>query len=595
MLSFALLVFGCDSVMPPDTPAPSSGVQVYIGSGPTARTIIPSFARYTVSFFGEDKDTVTKDVKTSSVVVDLGAGDWIAEAKAFLREDDTTPAASGIANITIRTGTFSTITIPLTMSGGVSRTGVGSFAYNISLPANISAARLTIGGATKDLLTAANGAVTALASGDYPVTLFFERRGNPVITQRAYVSSIAQIYDDVETAFTFTASDAAAARFSYTPGPGLYFDHGRRITDADPLETQDEWEAQNTYYVPGGQSVVIAPVTANLPVENVTWEWTVDTAAVEGAATGLLSRAFSAVRSLVKVRASWPDAAPEAITSATASVVVKTAPYSPRAKDGDSKAAAVRVIEFSPAPGQFVGKGNGYSNPSIQGLASLNEAEVRQIVQDYVDGKRGFNNSNVDGKVFSLGGWGGYYIMAFDHSVPNGDGDDLTIGSNFHVAGMTEPGIVWVSQDVNGDGIPNEIWYRLSGTNSGAQPLQRYGICYFKPNSRTSAFYLDTKGAAGTFTWWADGNNGYPYHITGSAGSWILFSGTLLPPYANYSGYVDSGTTAFDIAKAVDEAGNSINLSHIDFVKVQTGTNWDDGSGLGEHSSEAGIPVDLHF
>ncbi|MDR1987040.1 MAG: hypothetical protein LBP88_08740, partial [Treponema sp.] len=260
-------------------------------------------------------------------------------------------------------------------------------------------------------------------------------------------------------------------------------------------------------------------------------------------------------------------------------------------RSGGTKAQAATCIEFSPAPGQFVGRGNGYSNPVIPNLSSLTEEEVRDLVQEYLDGNKTFNNANVDGQVFSLGGWGGYYILGFDHSVPNASGADLRIPSNHHVAGMAEAGVVWVSQDSNGDGKPNELWYQLKG--SQASPTKGYAMAYFKPTDASSAFWIDTQGGAGTFSYYSNGNDGYPYHITGRTGTYVLFTGTLLQD-SNLSGYVDAGTLTFDLSDAVDAAGNGVSLEYIDFVKVQTGLNKGEGS-LGEYSPEAGIPQDLHF
>ncbi|MDR1985906.1 MAG: hypothetical protein LBP88_02905, partial [Treponema sp.] len=59
----------------------------------------------------------------------------------------------------------------------------------------------------------------------------------------------------------------------------------------------------------------------------------------------------------------------DGVTHATASTLVKTASAVPRS--GGTKAQAATCIEFSPAPGQFVGRGNGYSNPVIPNLSSL--------------------------------------------------------------------------------------------------------------------------------------------------------------------------------------------------------------------------------
>jgi hypothetical protein len=91
-----------------------------------------------------------------------------------------------------------------------------------------------------------------------------------------------------------------------------------------------------------------------------------------------------------------------------------------------------------------------------------------------------------DGKVFLLDGWGGYYMVYFDHSVENKADTDTEIPLNHHIAGMNESGIVWTRQDINGDGMPNEIWYRFKGSRSTAKPF--YAMTHFKPSSKALIF-----------------------------------------------------------------------------------------------------------
>jgi hypothetical protein len=59
---------------------------------------------------------------------------------------------------------------------------------------------------------------------------------------------------------------------------------------------------------------------------------------------------------------------------------------------------------------------------------------------------------------YSLGGWGGYIVFGFDHSVENGSGGDLYIRGNAF-EGNSEAGVVWVMQDENGNGLPDDTWY----------------------------------------------------------------------------------------------------------------------------------------
>lgn len=83
----------------------------------------------------------------------------------------------------------------------------------------------------------------------------------------------------------------------------------------------------------------------------------------------------------------------------------------------------------------------------------------------------------------SLGGFGGYIVVGFDHSIDASGGYDLAIvGNSFE--GSSEPGIVWVMQDENGDGLPNDTWYELKGSETGkAETLQDYAVTYYRPRA----------------------------------------------------------------------------------------------------------------
>ena len=53
--------------------------------------------------------------------------------------------------------------------------------------------------------------------------------------------------------------------------------------------------------------------------------------------------------------------------------------------------------------------------------------------------------------------------IGFDHSVENSGAYDLAIKGN-QFPDWSEPGIVWVMQDENGDGEPNDTWCELKGS-----------------------------------------------------------------------------------------------------------------------------------
>jgi hypothetical protein len=547
------------------------------------RTVLPTGLTYTVTFTADGKDAVPLTVDDTTAVVTLAPGLWQAEAEAMSGDNVVARGSGEVRVISGRTALLDIALAPMADSGS------GTFSYTITnlAPADYTKAEMKItylkDNTDKAILdfkradppptTATN---TGYAAGHYLLTLTLEKKTAVMVFSRAVKTEIIHIYEGATTAFTLDANTADTLRFAYLPKPALFFDHGTRVTDADT-----DWEAVNTYHVASGQKVVLAPVIANAP-EGAVYEWSIDNGPVAG--TGeYLRGSFTAASSQVTVKMKV-----DAVTHASASTLVKAVPSAAaRAKTAGSKADAAVCIEFSPAPGQFVGKGSAYSNPTITGLSSKTEAQVAAIFQNYMDGTAVFNNAEVDGKVFSLGGWGGYYTMYFDHSVQNGTGADIEIAGNSHVAGMNEPGVVWVSQDVNGDGKPNEIWYRIKGPGT---ERPRYAITYFKPTSKAAAFWIDSDARNNGFLYFSNGNDGFPYHITGTTGTYVTFAGVLT---GGGSGYVDAGAGQFDIANAVDEAGQPAALTYIDFVKVQTAIN-EDAGGMGEYSTEAGIPRDLH-
>lgn len=123
------------------------------------------------------------------------------------------------------------------------------------------------------------------------------------------------------------------------------------------------------------------------------------------------------------------------------------------------------ILEYTPAPGQFI-------NGTMAGFDHVaSEADALRYAAD-----RLASNNWV-----SLGGWGGRIVAAFAEPVPNTGGYDLYVkGNQFDTS--SEPGIVWVSQDANGDGAPNDTWYELRGSEyDNAETIRGYKITYTRP------------------------------------------------------------------------------------------------------------------
>lgn len=235
-----------------------------------------------------------------------------------------------------------------------------------------------------------------------------------------------------------------------------------------------------------------------------------------------------------------------------------------------SNVYATTMFEFVPAPGQN-------TNRSLGSIAAAKSLE----------GKEGF---------VSLGAWGGYIVMGFDHSVINEPGkEDIIIYGNpqFNYA---EPGIVWVMQDKNGNGKPDDTWYEIKGSEYGnAGYVRDYEVTYTKSSSGGDVSWRDNKGNTGTVKSLNSTFQSYPSWITTNE---YTLKGSLLPstgikqdglitsdPFA--SGYADNQVNGdkIDIANAMDKDGKTVALGGVDFIKIQTGIQANLGH-LGEFSTE---------
>lgn len=267
-----------------------------------------------------------------------------------------------------------------------------------------------------------------------------------------------------------------------------------------------------------------------------------------------------------------------------------------RPKNGASQADWSKVIEYTPAPGQFINelKTGGFDASHVTPEAAVSYAESRLM----------------EGSWVSLGGFGGYVIVGFDHSIDNSRTYDFGIISNAF-DGSSEPGVVWVMQDENGNGYPDDTWYELAGSETGKFETYRdYAVTYYRPSApKMPVQWTDNYGNNGEIDYLQQFHNqDYYYPLWIGMDSYTL-TGTRLEA-RNYDqsgngsywiqphydwGYADNFSPSdfnsenkanlFRISNAIDFEGNPINLSHIDFVKVQCAVNSKSGW-LGELSTE---------
>lgn len=253
-----------------------------------------------------------------------------------------------------------------------------------------------------------------------------------------------------------------------------------------------------------------------------------------------------------------------------------------------------KVYAYVPAPGQ-------YTNDSSWG--------AYQSPNTLIGG--------VSGTV-SLGAYGGYIVFGFDHAVQNSDGTDIAIYGNPLQTEWSEPGIVMVSRDVNGNGLPDDEWYELAGSEySGDSTVKNYTITYYNPKTRANVSWKDNQGNSGEvlLNSYHTQSNFYPLFINSPDS--VSFTGTKLRNtfgmtsgglYINAPftlGYTDSWSAgddyatnkfnSFDIAWAVNSNGVGVSLTEINFVKVYTAQNCAGNAIMGEISTEILGAADLHI
>lgn len=278
-----------------------------------------------------------------------------------------------------------------------------------------------------------------------------------------------------------------------------------------------------------------------------------------------------------------------------------------------------KVLDYRPAPGQFVNTMPEYEDGDTQ-------EDMNRKVLDAIGGdKKG---------MITLGGYGGYVVVGFDHTIVNrkGEADFKVLGNAFE--GSSEPGVIMVAYDANKDGMPNDDeWYEIAGSahtgnetwyeaakaaGNVVELYKGYSVTYKRPLEEPTS-----ESEMLEYIAWNDnkGNSGFkaknkfhsqPYYPQWIEEDELVFTGTCLPqngvnqgtdesPYFFLSGfsygYADNVPDSdeksnIDIDWAVDEKGTPANLPGVDFIKIYTGVNQENGW-IGECSTEIMGVADL--
>ena len=366
-------------------------------------------------------------------------------------------------------------------------------------------------------------------------------------------------------------------------------------------------------YTFAGRPVYLTPLLAYF--DHPQFSWSIDGTTVSGETGSTFRFTPSApgdyrISVTVSENLSRSENISRHITRAGASLTVDVYVHCVEGTEADGKRASGassspyqnKVYEWTPAPGQFIGEtGSGGMTGNETTLPLANAwAEERLTSKNFV----------------SLGGFGGYIVVGFDHSIARtASGYDFAIMANAF-SGSNEPGIVWVMQDINGNGRPDDEWYELKGSETGKEEtIQNYAVTYYRPaGPGMNVEWTDSEGNSGHIDYlmaYHRQDYYYPAWVTEDA---YTLRGTCLPsknqvdPVTGYWkneayewGYADNKGTdnlpggssgdgsgqrnGFKISNAIYPDGSPAGLQYVDFIKVQVAVNAKSGW-LGELSTE---------
>lgn len=252
--------------------------------------------------------------------------------------------------------------------------------------------------------------------------------------------------------------------------------------------------------------------------------------------------------------------------------------------DGDDSSLAVEVIDYNPAPGQFV-------NVLPEWTEGMTAADMCRAVE----------KSFAEGREVTLGAWGGSLTVRLLQPIDGNArikvlGNAITTGS--------EPGFVYVMADTNGNGKPDDgDWLLVRPENYDL--AKQVTATYSRPADNAT----DEQYIAWTCS---DGTAGYlnrvvQYHTQPFFPCWnnaerLTFSGLRLPDNGHFDeskmmyildpviGTADSflnysANAILDLGDLVDLSGRPATTARVDFIKVVTGVLQANGP-LGECSTE---------
>jgi hypothetical protein len=184
------------------------------------RTLFPTmpFSKYELEFTAAGKDTVRETLIENTGEILLETGPWTLSVTAFVGSN---PVARGSAPVTVQGGRTNSVSIIL--KGDVTGSGSGTLNYEITLPAGLLYAELSVTAlngpySTKVPLTASpTGSIPSIPDGYYLLAFsLFEA------TRRAVITDVAHIYNGLSTdgVYDLSAAFFVAAQEIAVPSGG---------------------------------------------------------------------------------------------------------------------------------------------------------------------------------------------------------------------------------------------------------------------------------------------------------------------------------------------------------------------------------------
>jgi hypothetical protein len=346
---------------------------------------------------------------------------------------------------------------------------------------------------------------------------------------------------------------------------------------------------------PGGwvtDRLKLLKLSISTTINNGSFDWKLDGQSVSGDS---LYYFISNKEGEYEVSVTVSNGTASATSSATIQVKKEAVAY---------KRTVTRVFDFQQAPGQFVNKMPAWTE-------GMTEAQLIARAETEI----------LNGRMVSLGGYGGYAVLGFDHAIMNiqGQANFRVLGNSF--ADWSEAGIIEVAVDANGNGLPDDEWFEIAGSEYNKPgTIKNYEITYHKSDEAKEPVTSPGFPFASDVEYikWTDnqGGSGYVYKNSFHAqsyypqwkGSTISFKGTKIAndkvvntsqdpdfPYWKSGeldfGYADNWPNSDErsgirLDWAVSKkTGKPVKLTGIHFVRVYTGLLADIGW-LGELSTE---------